>query len=436
MRLLGIDLGGTFIKAAVLDLDVRQVMDVRRIAFPGFLPERVAGAREVDGDEIFKQVVNLIEEYCADYPDLSGLTLSSQMHSLVLCDSVGRLLIPPTTWQDMRSLFDGSFRALRELYTSDLSWEVGNECRAGHPVAVLHSLVKRGTPAITRSTVVTNLADWIIFRLTGAVQPIHVSQAAATGLWSLSGVWNERLLSSLGLGFLQMPDVVSESFAFNSAVLGRRWKIWPSVGDQQAALLGVDLQMGDLSVNVATGSQVSVLCRPSLIDRTSQCTVRPFFRGQMLATVTHLPAGRALNRWVATLSDLAQEAGMTVDECWQRLAEKAARVPIHSLPALDLSLFPCATGEYGNLTGLTENNLSAAQIFRSAIRSMALNYQWAGEILPNEPRYRILASGGLCQKNPILRDDIAELIGLPLILSPVVEDTLNGLMKYALAATH
>lgn len=125
---------------------------------------------------------------------------------------------------------------------------------------------------------------------------------------------------------------------------------------------------------------------------------------------------------------------MPIDDCWGRLLEKASGISVASLPQLDLSLFPCSTGEQGSVTKLTEDNLSAAHLFRSAIRSMALNYRWAAGRLPSEVCHRILGSGGLVQKTPLLQADIAELVGLPLEVSSVVEDALTGLMKYAITA--
>ena len=434
MRLLGVDLGGTFIKAAVLDLEKQQVTDVRRSPFPPFLKESVPGSREVDANAVFNIVADLIRRYSSAYPDLSGLALSTQMHSLVLCTESGELLAPASTWQDTRSLRDGSFSALRDLYSPELSWEMGNECRVGHPIAVLHSLARANIPVITRPAIVTNLADWITMRLTGIHQPIHVSQAAATGLWSVTaGRWNDELRRELGLESLRMPVVSLDEHANEALVFGRRWKVWSPVGDQQASLLGVGLELTDMSVNVATGSQVSVLCSLLPCSLSTEYTIRPFFWGGLLATVTHLPAGRAINYWVAALGELAQDAGMTVHECWARLIDKASKIPIASLPDMDLSIFPCATGERGSVSELTEDNLSAASLFRSAIRSMATNYRWAASRLPGDSFNRVIASGGICQRIPMLRADISELIGLPVVSSPVIEDTLNGLLRYARA---
>ena len=69
-----------------------------------------------------------------------------------------------------------------------------------------------------------------------------------------------------------------------------------------AAILGALLQRDELSLNISTGSQVSLL-KPKVEFGNFQ--TRPFFDGRFSITITHIPAGRALNALVKLLSELA-----------------------------------------------------------------------------------------------------------------------------------
>jgi sugar (pentulose or hexulose) kinase len=276
-----------------------------------------------------------------------------------------------------------------------------------------------------------SLADWIVFRLSGYPLPLHPTQAAATGLWSiLNGGWHREWISHLGLGALHFPEISTHSIVSTVEIAGKKLRLLPPIGDQQAAL-GVGLQSGDLSVNVATGSQVSQILDAIPPASSSQFQLRPFFDGKLLATITHLPAGRSLNSWVRTLSQLAIDCGVTEQECWRRLVESAESIQVEGLPQVDLSLFPCATGSEGSVTKLREANLSAAHLFRAALRSMAENYRNASGALPQAHSSKILVSGGLAQKIEILRSDLNHLLKLPIAVSGISEDALNGLLIYA-----
>lgn len=111
-----------------------------------------------------------------------------------------------------------------------------------------------------------------------------------------------------------------------------------AIADQQAALLGAGLEPGWVSVNLATGCQVSVLSD----EFSTSVQTRPYFGGRFLHTVTHLPAGRLLAaalrsargfedwEWLAT-SGMELEA---VHQVVQGVAGAAGRLNAKGMPVL------------------------------------------------------------------------------------------------------
>jgi sugar (pentulose or hexulose) kinase len=441
MLFLGVDLGGTFLKSGLLDLEESRVTAVRRRAFPEFLNPRVSGAREIDPEALFQGVLKELEARKQERPEIQGLVFSSQMHSMILANpDTGESLGPATTWQDQRSLHDGTWDRISQNTSDSELWELGNELKPGYPVSVLASLKRNGAQLGNKQSpaMLLNLADWLILRLSRLRPQLHPTQAAATGAW-LTGKkrWATEWARQWMGTEIVLPDV-EEPTAFRSfEFLGHSWKILPSIGDQQAALLGSGLEQAEISLNVATGSQVSKLISswPTVPKKDYQ--IRPFFGDLLLATVTHLPAGRALNAWIRALGFLALKRGATEDEIWSELEALAqpARVGAHS-PKMDLSLFPCRTGSEGSVLGLTEENLTPGHLFWAAIQRMTLNFAEAAESLPASTPTQIRASGGLILKSELLRAEASRLMKLPLVLPEISEDVLNGLLIYARTANN
>jgi sedoheptulokinase len=104
MRFLGIDIGSSFIKGAVLDADKLRLSHVERAAAPSFVSGLDPKFREIEPEVLVQRVREIRERLYDHCPDAAGLLMSSQLHGLVLCDHVGRELTRCITWQDQRAL--------------------------------------------------------------------------------------------------------------------------------------------------------------------------------------------------------------------------------------------------------------------------------------------------------------------------------------------
>lgn len=121
---------------------------------------------------------------------------------------------------------------------------------------------------------------------------VHATDAASWGLMDVRrGVWSKLACDVAGINPDELPKI-SEGVTSVRHDSG----VQVAVGDHQASLLGAKFKRGWLSVNLATGCQVSVLSS----DFESNAQTRPYFGesqgGAYLHTVTHLPAGRLLTK--------------------------------------------------------------------------------------------------------------------------------------------
>jgi len=437
MRYLAIDLGSSFIKGAVLDLDARSFAHIRRQPFPAPIAGLPPLHFELDPRQIVAATRALIDDLARDAPDCAGIVFCSQMHSLVLLDAHGELASNAITWRDQRALgphpAGGSvFEQLERRISPEDRQRLGNELRPGLPLCSLFWLAEMGQ--LPAGAIAVALPDFVLAQLCGAPPATEPTIAAAQGMFDLAArAWHTPLLEALGLGQLGLPAIHDLRESVGAISVGaRRLPCYPAIGDQQCALLGAALAPGELSLNIATGSQVSLL-RPTLAFGDYQ--VRPFFDGGWLNTITHIPAGRSLELLVTLLCELPASQGITVPDPWAAIARAVDTTPATDL-TLDLAFFASALGDRGAIGNIHERNLTVGHLFRAAFERMAATYTTCAQRLaPADDWQRLVFSGGLAQNIVALREIIIRQFGTPHRVCVTPEDTLQGLLALALVCS-
>src|SRR5580704_8302250 len=101
---VGIDLGTSFIKGAVLDAEACRVEHVRRIPFPPTLPGLNPLYCEFAPEQILAAARALIEELATLAVECEGLVMCTQLGSLMLMNGQGQAASNFFGWQDQRAL--------------------------------------------------------------------------------------------------------------------------------------------------------------------------------------------------------------------------------------------------------------------------------------------------------------------------------------------
>ena len=429
MRFLGIDLGTTFLKGAVLDLDARSFGAVRRVPVPAPLSGLPPTRCELDPLAVVAAVRTLLRELLREAPEASGLVMCSQMHGLVFTDEQGNPHSNAITWQDQRAIEattrgTGSvFDELTRLVTPAEQEAIGRELRVGVPITALHWLRERGM--LPAKSFAASLPDFVLANLCGVEPATDSTNAAAHGLLDLDHHdWHHGLIAKLGLGSLRWPRIRPFGEVIGvTRIDGHALTCYTPVGDQQCALAGTGLASGEMSLNISTGSQVSLLSRTRPVG---EFQVRPYFDGQWLRTIVQVPAGRSL----ALLVELLTEMGTPADP-WGYIARAVEEVGEPDLD-VDLGFFGNVGG--GRIAGIRGVNLTVGHLFAAAFRSMAANYAHCTAVIaPGHEWERVAFSGGIAQRFPRLRREVLAALGIPPHrLCPTEEDTLQGLLTLAL----
>jgi sugar (pentulose or hexulose) kinase len=420
--MLGLDLGTSFFKGAVLHLD-SGITHIRRVPTPTPVAGLPPGHHELSPAVVVEAVRTLLTELLAIAPDACGIVMCGQMHCVVLVDSSGQPRSNIITWKDQRGV-DGLMTHLLRLVTPEERRQIGRELRVGLPIVNLSWL--RTHAPLEPGLIPTSLADFVLSQLCGTVPTTEATNAAAYGLFNVeAGTWHDELIAKLGLADLRWPRIRPFGDIVGTAEIdGRRLTCFTPVGDQQCALAGAELAARELSLNISTGSQISLLSsRPT----GGEFQVRPYFDGQWLRTIVQIPAGRSLQALVNLLTEMGGDGG-----AWDYIARRTEETPDTDLK-VDLTFFVSEFGSSGSIGNIREDNLNVGSLFVAAFRHMAENYARCAEGLsPDRAWDRVVFSGGLVQRYGRLRREILERLGdPPWRLSPTEEDTLHGLLMLA-----
>jgi sugar (pentulose or hexulose) kinase len=436
LAFIGIDLGTSFIKAAILDLDVPELRQIRRMQFPDPIRQSDPLKVEFDPAVIVATVEKLVAELAGFAVTYEGVVMCTQMSCLVLANEQGEAQSNCMGWRDQRVLEphpsgSGSYYdVLKQRLSPQQKRELGNELPPGAPICFLFWLAERDL--LKPGLIPLSLADFVLAKLCSVPGSVESTNAMAYELLSLETLsWHEDVIRELGLNKLRWPPIRRHGEIVGRLKIGSNTvPCYTPVGDYQCALAGALLTEDELSLNVSTGSQVSRLTHDLVLGNYQ---TRPFFDGKFTNTFSHLPSGRSLNVLVDLLSEFAQHSGATTLDPWEYIARAAASVD-HTDLEVKLSFFPGPCGDMGSITQIREKNLTVGTLFRASFENMAQNYyECALRIWPDRSWTNIVFSGGLARKLQLLRTIIEQQFGTDSRLCPLEEDSLLGLMVLASA---
>jgi len=430
---IALDLGTSSIKGAVIDLDRRCVSQMRRAAFPQPLAGLPALYCELDPGEILAATRSVITQLLAQAPASAGIVVCGQMGGLMLTDASGAPRSNYMSWRDQRLLAPAPgggtyWDQFRRTLSDTERRQLGQELQPGNPLRLLYWLHQHGRP-LGVDTIAAGLPDFVVANLCGAAPAVDPTMPQ--GVLNLeTGDWHHAACASLGLGPVRWPILATFRHPVGRLALGgAALPVHAPAGDHPSALAGAFLAEGELSLNISTGSQTSLLTQRF---EPGNHQTRPFFDGRFLNTITHIPAGRALNVLLGLSSELAAAQGLELGDPWPVIQQAVAGVTESDL-AVDLAFFPSPVGDHGAISNIREGNLTLAHLFLAAFRNMADNYHaCALRLSPEQAWERVVFSGGMAQKLARLRELILARFDCPYRLYEGTEDTLIALLALAL----
>jgi xylulokinase len=425
-----IDIGGSFIKGAVLEGD--GVSRVHRSSVPEFKDAK--GARREIAVDLFIDAVNeMIHSLTTEYGPGQATFFAGQMGGLVLVDRASHEVLVASSWQDQRTLDLISFggrkeaKSYWEMFTTltfpDAFNSSGKDIKPGSQISQLYALTLDNPSLFERKPVALTLLGYITnFFADSLMNPVvHETDAASTGLFDIyNHRWNLEVLHQLNIN-VELPRVTHEVCPIGTIGDAGKGVIFSAIGDQQASLLGAGLEGSRAVVNIGTGGQVAKIHNSLKTMRTNEpYQTRPFFYGEHLATVTHLPAGRLLAILVNT------SIGSGVQDSYQQFFQ----LSLGNGKIIHLDQEKILSGEF-DLSGINSGDIA-----KSYLSLMVSSYGLALTQLGIEDTSQIVFAGGVAKEYDAFCKELSNLTGIPYEISNSSESTIEGLGKISKNAIH
>jgi len=326
MPLLGLDIGSSSVKAAILR-GTKIVGDVARADFK----TRYDGPKvEVDPQAIIKAIRSVIRDLGTAATKVDAVAISVMSPAWVAMDGQGNALTPIVTHQDRRSVEQAVAIEKRVGEARHLRL-AGNRPFPGGISSTTWSWFKQNEPGrLKQVDLVGHLNTFVHRQLTGE-RVIDLSNASFTGLYktlTLDG-WSDELCAAAAISKSVLPDVFeSDEIAGKVTREGARrfglpvgLPVMAGIIDGSAGMLLAGAKVGQL-LNVSGSTDVLALCvgRP---NPHPKLLTRAIGVGKKWVSVSTLAAvGTALN-WVRSqlFADLADE------KYWKLVAALSKRPP-------------------------------------------------------------------------------------------------------------
>lgn len=434
MNTITIDCGASFIKAAKFNKDGEILCSLEKKS------PTVTDSLDLTPVRIYSliSIINEIIEKLLDGEAEVRLGISNEMHGFLLAYEDGEPFTDYISWQKEYGNIEINGISSRDLLKKKLYLahilNTGMHLRGGLPSCNLLYLSRIGAlNKAKKSLTFWTLGDYLLRTISGKDCGVHPTNAAATGLYDLiNGTWNQDIIENAGGKGIRFLPVCSDEaiFKIGKTVIYAN----SAIGDQQAALLGAGLQdEKEISFNIGTGAQVSMLTCDKTKKEKDAFQIRPYFGGKYIKTIPHIPSGRALNVYVRFFSDILTQFGFSVDDerIWQCIL-KAEQTATDTDMICDMSFFENAvTPETrGGLFNIGEFDLTLANLMNRIFKQMADNFISCADMLLPASQVRNVIFGGGVRKIDRIRNYIIKHYAPDVRVQVAEKETLRGIFTY------
>ena len=206
---IGIDLGTSSIKVIVVD-PAGKLLAVARS--PMSIDVKRSGWSEQNPEDWWTETCSAIKQALSeiDGPEVLGVGLSGQMHSLIALDSTHQVVRPAILWNDVRSSAEAAY--VRETVGNEsLRRLTGNPSLEGFTVTKLLWMRNHEPDLYGRVSHLLLAKDYIRFRLTGELGS-EPSDASATLLFDIvRSKWSGEMCELLDIDSNVLPPIIESA---------------------------------------------------------------------------------------------------------------------------------------------------------------------------------------------------------------------------------
>ena len=427
MNFLGIDIGTSSICGIVYNTVSKDIVSIAKINNTDMLSCNV-WEKVQDANAIVDIVLDLIQELRIQYPDITGIGLSGQMHGILYVNAEGEAVSPLYTWQDMR----GSL-----LYKDGMSYAAYLSKQTGFPLStgfglVTHYYNKVNSLVPQNAVKLCTIMDYTAMRLTGKCEPlVDCSNAASLGFFDKEKLaFDKEALWNVGIDNSILPEIGK---AFSRVGHYENISVYTAIGDNQASFLGSirDIRHS-IHITVGTSSQISVYSddyvNVPLLD------TRPLPGGGYILVGAALCGGCSFSLLKKFFSETIKlYTGEEMDDT--DLYKIMVSVPYKEVQEDDIRVETLFGGtrshpeKRGKIMNISCLNWHPENLIRGFLEGMSQELYDFYQLLPNSIRERktiLVGSGNGIKRNPLLCQILEERFKCHLQVSACREEAALG----------
>ncbi|MFD4725544.1 FGGY-family carbohydrate kinase [Streptomyces seoulensis] len=371
----GLDSSPAFTRIVVCDTDTGAVLRQGYAPHPLHVPDGAPRPSDVDPQA---WLLSLGEAAGGGLLEgVQAIGVSTQANAVVPLDAQGNTVRPAMAGADKRAQVAAA--DLIDALGGREAWAQAVGCvpQAARPVTKLRWLAKNEPESASRTAVLLQAHDWLVWQLLG--RPVRRTTdrggASGTGYWSAAtGAYRPDLVE-LALGHqVALPEVIGPAEAAGTTPEGLL--ISAGTGETMAAAFGLGIGLGDAVVSLGASGSVMAVHTEALADQTGMITSLADATGMHLPVVTTLNAVRALR-------GTAELLGLPGLEALSELAltSTPGSHGLVLLPYLEGERTPNLPHTAGTLAGLRRESMKAAHLARASFEGMLCGLADALDVL-------------------------------------------------------
>ncbi len=398
-----------------------------------------AGYHEQNPEKIVTVIFELIKRLRAGFPQLlksvEGISVSGQMHGVLLIDKCGKPVTNLITWRDKRA--SEMKELLSELNTEENFNITGTHLHYGYGGVTLawlsgHEMIPAGSKALS-------MADYLVYLLTGNIAS-EETHAASWGIFDLHKYdWHYPLIEQLGLNSDILPSLNRSAKLLGSIKsevadnLGLAYDIavYSPVGDNQSSVIGVaGFEMNKMIFNLGTGGQISIPQKDYKV--VTGFETRPMPGSGSILVGASLCGGWSYAYLCDFVKNIVQQfAGIEMDyaEVYKRLDTLAAEADAECGGLVVDTRFAGTRDDhalYGSISNINTDNFSISNLARGFMVGMVKELAELADRVDTSGIEKVYACGNGVKKNPLMHGIIADVLGKPVDLSVIDEEAAVG----------
>lgn len=431
---IGIDSGTQGTKGVVVSENTAKVIAESYVSYD--LVENNRGGREQDPalwlDAVRKVILDLCNNTAVDPGYIRGIGISGQQHGMVVLDQYGEVIRPAKLWCDTETEKECDEIIGRLGGVSEMVKLTGNNLAVGFTASKLLWLKNNEPEAFARIDSVLLPHDYINFWLTGE-KSAEFGDASGTGYFDVvQRCWAQPVIDAIdpsgqlnhALPRLIDSDAISGVVRDDRSIelgLPKGVVVASGGGDNMMAAIGTgNVKAGVVTASLGTSGTIYAHSEIPVVDSGGELAAFCSSTGGWLPLVctmnvtvpTELTRG-LLGIDLKAMNELIAEAPAGAEGILLHPYFQGERTP--ALPSAS-----------ANLSGLTSNNFSAANLARSAMEGATFGLRYGLDVMIRnglEPKEIRLTGGGA--KSAIWRQIVADIFGCPVV--PLESDEAGAL---------